>query len=192
MAPAAAVGITSSEDEEAWMESPSGRTVATRAMVALAITAGAAALGVVYLGRGAYDWVKALHVVAIISWMAGMLYLPRLFIYHCDAETGSKQSETFKVMESRLLRVIINPAMVISWVTGIWLAWASGFWQAGWFHGKFAAVLMLSAAHGYLSAATRAFAEDRNQKPPRHWRIVNEVPTVLMLVIVVLVIVKPF
>ncbi len=109
---------------------------ARRAAIALAITAAAAVVAVLVLGRAAYDWVKALHVIAIISWMAGMLYLPRLFIYHCEAETGSKQSETFKVMERRLLRVIINPAMIIAWITGLWLAWASGFWAAGWFHAE--------------------------------------------------------
>ncbi|MGE0768947.1 MAG: protoporphyrinogen oxidase HemJ [Hyphomicrobiaceae bacterium] len=166
--------------------------VAVRAAVALALTA-AAFGGLAYAAEAsAYDWVKALHVIAIISWMAGMLYLPRLFIYHCDAEKGSQQSETFKVMEHRLLRVIINPAMIVAWVAGLWLAWQGGWWKAGWFHGKLLAVLALSGVHGYLSAATRAFAEDRNSKPARHWRIVNEVPTVLMIVIVVLVIVKPF
>lgn len=153
----------------------------------------AAAVGAVaVLGHRAYDWIKALHVIAIIAWMAGMLYLPRLFIYHCDAEAGSKQSETFKVMEQRLLRIIMGPAMGIAWISGLWLAWASGYWTQGWFHGKFLAVILLSAAHGYLSGATRAFGEDRNQKPARHWRIVNEVPTILMIGIVILVIVKPF
>jgi len=163
-----------------------------RAAVALVVTA----LGfgaIAYLaGPAAYDWLKALHVIAIISWMAGMLYLPRLFIYHCDAEKGSKQSETFKVMERRLLRAIINPAMVISWVVGLWLAWQGGWFKAGWFHAKLLAVIALSASHGYLSAAVRAFAEDRNLKSASHWRLVNEIPTVLMIVIVVLVIVKPF
>ncbi|MEZ5855654.1 MAG: protoporphyrinogen oxidase HemJ [Hyphomicrobiaceae bacterium] len=165
---------------------------ARRAAIALAITAAAAVIAVLVFGRAAYDWVKALHVIAIISWMAGMLYLPRLFIYHCEAEAGSKQSETFKIMEGRLLRIIINPAMVISWVTGLWLAWSSGYWQAGWFHLKFLAVLAMSAAHGYFSASARAFAEDRNQKNQLHWRIMNEVPTLLMIAIVILVIVKPF
>jgi protoporphyrinogen IX oxidase len=165
---------------------------AARAGIAVAITAAAGIATVYVLGRGAYDWVKALHVIAIISWMAGMLYLPRLFIYHCDAEKGSRQSETFKVMESRLLRIIINPAMVISWVTGLWLAWQSGFWKVGWFHGKLLLVVAMSAAHGYFSASVRAFAEDRNDKLPRHWRLVNEIPTVLMIGIVILVIVKPF
>ena len=138
------------------------------------------------------DWIKALHVIAIISWMAGLLYLPRLFIYHCDADKGSKQSETFKIMEGRLLRVIMNPAMMFAWVTGMWLAWQSGFYKQGWFHGKFLLVILLSGAHGYLSAGVRAFDEDRNVKPPLHWRIVNEVPTVLMIGIIILVIVKPF
>jgi putative membrane protein len=167
-------------------------TVALRASVALIITA-AAFLALAYAaGSAAYDWVKALHVIAIISWMAGMLYLPRLFVYHCEAEKGSRQSETFKVMEQRLLRVIINPAMILAWVAGLWLVWQGGWYNAGWFHAKLLAVLILSGIHGYLSAATRAFAEDRNAKSTRHWRILNEVPAVLMIVIVVLVIVKPF
>ena len=143
-------------------------------------------------GARAYDWIKAAHVIAIIAWMAGMLYLPRLFIYHCEAEAGSRQSETFKVMEQRLLRVIINPAMAMSWVLGLWLAWQAGWFKAGWFHAKFALVIALSATHGYYSAAVRAFAEDRNTKSSRHWRLMNEVPTILMISIVILVIVKPF
>ena len=163
-----------------------------RAAIALLLTGIGAAAIAFLVGPRAYDWIKALHVVAIISWMAGMLYLPRLFIYHCDAEQGSIQSETFKVMERRLLRAIINPAMGFAWVTGLWLAWQAGYWRDGWFQAKFASVLLLSAAHGYLSAATRAFAEDRNDKSQRHWRIVNEVPTVLMIAIVIFVIVKPF
>lgn len=165
---------------------------ALRAAIALAVTAAAFAAVAYFAGSAAYDWLKALHVIAVMSWMAGMLYLPRLFIYHCDAEPGSKQSETFKVMEGRLLRVIINPAMVISWVLGLWLAWHSGFWQSGWFIAKLLAVIALSASHGYFSAAVRSFAEDRNTRPAGHWRLMNEVPTLLMIVIVVLVIVKPF
>lgn len=165
---------------------------ALRAGIALAITAAGTAAVTVLVGQRAYDWIKALHVIAIVSWMAGMLYLPRLFVYHCAAEKGSVQSETFKIMEHRLLRVIINPAMVFAWVTGLWLAWQSGFYRQGWFHGKFVLVVLLAAAHGYLSAATRAFAEDRNTRGDRHWRIVNEVPTLLMIGIIVLVIVKPF
>ncbi len=156
------------------------------------MTVSFAAALVVVIGDGAYLWIKAIHVIAIISWMAGMLYLPRLFIYHCEAEKGSAQSETFKVMEGRLLRIIINPAMLISWVLGLWLASTGGFFSAPWFHAKLALVIALSAVHGYFSMAVRAFAEDRNERPPRFWRIVNEVPTILMILIVILVIVKPF
>jgi protoporphyrinogen IX oxidase len=139
-----------------------------------------------------YEWIKALHVIAIISWMAAMLYLPRLFVYHCDAEKGSKQSETFKIMERRLLRFISNPAMIVAWLTGLWLVWAGGFHKAGWFMAKFALVLAMSAAHGFFAKWVREFAQDRNTRPARFYRIANEVPTILMIVIVALVIVKPF
>lgn len=165
---------------------------ANRAGIALLITVAAALLLVWLLGNGAYLWIKAFHVIAVIAWMSGMLYLPRLFVYHADTPVGSAQSETFKVMEARLLNIITTPAMVVTWVLGLWLAWSSGFWMAPWLHAKFALVLVLSGLHGYLSAATRAFREDRNTKPARHWRIVNEIPTVLMIGIVILVIVKPF
>ncbi|MCO5064196.1 MAG: protoporphyrinogen oxidase HemJ [Rhizobiaceae bacterium] len=143
-------------------------------------------------GDGFYNWAKAIHVIAVISWMAGMLYLPRLFVYHAEAAKGSPQSETFKVMERRLLRGIINPAMVVSWAFGLWLAWKGFGFMGGWLHAKIFAVLVLSGVHGYLSVAVRRFANDENVRPARHWRIVNEVPTVLMIVIVVLVVVKPF
>lgn len=165
---------------------------AIRAGIALLVTALITAAAIFVLGDRAYLWVKAVHVVAIISWMAGMLYLPRLFIYHCDAEAGSVQSETFKVMERRLLTIIINPAMVISWALGLWLAWQGGFLSSGWFHAKLALALALSGAHGYFSRSVRTFAEDRNTRPASHWRMVNEIPTVLMIAIVILVIVKPF
>ncbi|MER9329298.1 protoporphyrinogen oxidase HemJ [Mesorhizobium sp. M0152] len=139
-----------------------------------------------------YPWAKAIHILAVISWMAGMLYLPRLLVYHADAEKGSVQSETFKVMERRLLRGIINPAMILTWVFGLWLAWKGFAFQGGWLHAKIGAVLLLSAVHGYLAGAVRKFAEDRNEKPAKHWRIVNEIPTLLMIAIVILVVVKPF
>ena len=168
------------------------RTVALRAGVALAITAAATAGAIIYLGADAYAWVKAVHVIAIIAWMAGMLYLPRLFIYHCDAPAGSQMSETFKVMERRLLRIIINPAMVIAWVLGLWLAWQAGVLLSGWFLAKLALVIGMSATHGFLSGATRKFAEDRNTISARQWRMINEVPTLLMIGIVILVVVKPF
>ena len=165
---------------------------AQRAAIALAITVGLTGLAVLILGGGAYVWVKAVHVMAIISWMAGMLYLPRLFVYHAEAGPGSPQSQTFKVMEHRLLTIIMNPAMVIAWVLGLWLAWQSGYLTSLWFLAKLALVLALSAVHGHLSAAVRAFAEDRNTRSAGHWRMLNEVPALLMAGIVILVIVKPF
>jgi putative membrane protein len=140
------------------------------------------------------EWVKALHVISVIAWMAGMLYLPRLFVYHVDAEVGSKQSETFKVMERRLLRGIINPAMIATWVFGLWMI--IGFnavnWSEGWVWLKAALVLLLSAFHGLLVRHWKAFAADRNDKPAKYFRIINEVPTVLMIGIVIAVIVRPF
>lgn len=139
-----------------------------------------------------YDWLKALHVIAVISWMAGLLYLPRLFVYHADAAPGSDKSETFKVMERRLLKAITTPAMIASWILGLTLAWQGGWFKAGWFHGKLALLLLLSASHGFLAACVRRFAEDRNTRPARFYRLINEIPTVLMIGIVVLVIVKPF
>ncbi|WP_420960804.1 protoporphyrinogen oxidase HemJ [Brucella sp. IR073] len=140
----------------------------------------------------AYPWVKAIHVIAVISWMAGMLYLPRLFVYHCAAEPGSVQSETFKAMEQRLLRFIINPAMIVTWIMGLWMAWKIFDFTGGWLHAKLLAVVILSGVHGYFSKAVRLFAADKNTKPASFWRMMNEVPTVLMIIIVILVIVKPF
>lgn len=165
---------------------------AVRAWTALGITVGATALAIVALGEAAYLWVKAIHVFAIIAWMAGMLYLPRLFVYHADAAKGSELSETLKLMEYRLLTIIMNPAMIVAWVLGLWLAWQAGYFASGWMWAKIAAVVALSAVHGMLSASVRRFAEDRNEKPARYWRMLNEVPALLALAIVVLVIVKPF
>lgn len=139
-----------------------------------------------------YEWIKALHIIAVIAWMAGMLYLPRLMVYHCAAEVGSVQSETFKVMERRLLKAIINPAMIVTWLAGLWLVYEGGWYKAGWFHAKFALVLAMSAMHGFLVRWVREFAEDRNTRPARFYRIANEVPTLLMIGIVILVVVKPF
>jgi putative membrane protein len=139
-----------------------------------------------------YLWIKALHVIAVISWMAGMLYLPRLFVYHSEAEIGSDKSETFKIMERRLLRYIINPAMIVAWVSGLWMGWSAFQFQPGWLHVKLVAVVALSAVHGHFAKAVRLFSEDRNPRTSRYWRIMNEVPTLLMIAIVILVIVKPF
>ncbi len=163
-----------------------------RVLVAVAVFAVLLALLFWLFPLSLYAWAKAIHVIAVISWMAGMLYLPRLFVYHVDAEKGSVQSETFKVMERRLLRGIINPAMTVSWGFGLWLAWNGFGFQGGWLHAKIALVVVMSAVHGYLSGAVRKFADDRNVKSARHWRIVNEAPTLLMILIVILVIVKPF
>jgi putative membrane protein len=139
-----------------------------------------------------YEWIKALHVVAVIAWMAGMLYLPRLFVYHCDAETGSKQSETFKVMERRLLKAIINPAMIVTWAAGLYLAWAGHWFSAGWLHTKLFLVLVLSGVHGFFARFVKDFASDQNRFSKGFYRIINEVPAILMIGIVVLVVVKPF
>jgi putative membrane protein len=139
-----------------------------------------------------YEWVKALHVIAVIAWMAGMLYLPRLFVYHSVAEAGSKQSETFKLMEHRLLKAIINPAMAVTWLAGLYLAWAGHWFSAGWLHGKLLLVIAMSGMHGFLGRCVKDFAADRNTRSQRFYRLINEVPTVLMVGIVILVVVKPF
>jgi protoporphyrinogen IX oxidase len=139
-----------------------------------------------------YDWIKAFHVIAVIAWMAGMLYLPRLFVYHCEAPKGSPQSETFKVMERRLLKGIINPAMIATWLLGLTLVWYGGLYWQPWFHAKLVLVLVMSAVHGLYVRYVREFAEDRNTRTQKFYRIINEVPTVLMIGIVILVIVKPF
>jgi protoporphyrinogen IX oxidase len=144
-----------------------------------------------------YGWIKAFHIIAVISWMAGMLYLPRLFVYHCAAEKGSALSETFKMMERRLLRAIINPAMIATWVLGLALGWLGpdshyGWFASGWLQAKLVLVLMLSAVHGLFARWVKAFAADSNRHSQRFYRIINEVPTIIMIVIVILVVLKPF
>jgi putative membrane protein len=140
-----------------------------------------------------YDWIKALHVISIIAWMAGLLYLPRLFVYHCDVAAGSEASETFKVMERRLLRAIMNPAMIAAWIFGIALLVLNpGWFEMGWIHAKLAFVVGLTGVHMMMARWRRAFAEDRNQRPQRFFRIMNEVPTLLMIGVVIFVVVKPF
>lgn len=174
------------------MSAASARTSLVRAVVGVLLTAAVFAALVVWNPDWLYLWMKAAHVIAVIAWMAGMLYLPRLFVYHCEAEPGSKQSETFKVMERRLLNVIINPAMVLVWALGLWLAWTGGFFASGWFHGKLLLVVALSGLHGLFSRCVRDFAADRNQRSQKFYRLINEIPAVLMVGIVILVIVKPF
>ncbi len=144
-----------------------------------------------FLGA-AYPWIKALHILAVISWMAGMLYLPRLFVYHADSQAGSDQSETFKVMERRLLRAIINPAMAVSWLAGLALATHLGVWTEAWFHAKLAMLVAMQVAHASFVHAWRAFAADTNSRSARYFRFMNEVPTLLMIAIVVLAVAKPF
>lgn len=163
-----------------------------RAAVAILVLAGLVAGLFLLDPANLYDWIKAVHVIAVISWMAGMLYLPRLFVYHSQAASGTAESETFKVMERRLLRAIINPAMIATWAAGLWLAWSGFGFMGGWLHAKIALVLAMSGVHGYFSGAVRRFARDADTRSTRHWRLMNEVPTVLMIAIVILVIVKPF
>ena len=141
-----------------------------------------------------YPWTKALHIASMVAWMAGMFYLPRLYVYHCETQSGSTESERFKVMEYRLLRQIINPAMIATWTFGTILVLTPGIvdWGAGWWHIKLASVLAMSGFHGALSKWRRLFLEDRNTKPARFYRIANEVPTLLMLIIVAMVVVRPF
>lgn len=139
------------------------------------------------------EWIKALHVISVIAWMAGMLYLPRLFVYHAVTEKGSAQSETFKVMERRLLRAIMTPAMIATWIFGLGMLHLGIVdWGSGWPWVKAALVLALTAIHGLLARQVKVFARDANDKPQRYFRILNEVPTVLMIGIVIMVIVKPF
>jgi protoporphyrinogen IX oxidase len=163
-----------------------------RAVIAVVVTALLIVGLIIAHPSGLYLWLKAFHVIAVISWMAGMLYLPRLFVYHCGAERGSVLSETFKVMERRLLRIIINPAMVVTWVLGIWLAWDGVWYRAGWLQAKVALVVVMSGLHGLMVRWVRDFAADQNQHSERFFRLINEVPTLLMIAIVILVIVKPF
>lgn len=173
-------------------DSGPGNKARLRAIIALG---GFAALLVglfVLQPESLYLWIKALHVIAVMSWMAALLYMPRLFIYHTDAAPGSEQSETFKMMEQRLLKVIMNPAMMISWVLGLYLAWSVYGFQGGWLHAKLLFVVMLTVVHVCFSRAVRAFQRDENRRTARYWRLMNEAPTLLMILIVIMVVVKPF
>ena len=143
---------------------------------------------------GIYLWLKALHVISVIAWMVGLLYLPRLFVYHSDVPPGSPSSETFKVMEKRLLRVIMTPAMLSSWLFGLGLLVSSPAvsWDSGWLHVKLFFVVVMSVLHGMMARWRRDFADDANRHEARFYRVLNEVPTVLMVVIVLAVVIKPF
>jgi putative membrane protein len=141
-----------------------------------------------------YPWIKAAHIVSVVAWMAGLLYLPRLFVYHAGARRGSSAAETLKVMERRLLRGIMHPALVATYLFGILLALTPGMvdWSRGWIHMKLAAVLGLTVIHGFLTYCQRRFAGDRGLPSARFFRILNEIPTALLILIVIMVVVKPF
>ena len=139
-----------------------------------------------------YEWVKALHVISIIAWMAGLLYLPRLYVYHSKTPVGGELSDTLKVMERRLLRAIMNPAMIASWIFGLWSASLIDAWSDGWFHVKLLCVVLLTVCHMMMAAQRKKFERDENTHTHVYFRIFNEVPTLLMVVIVIFVIVKPF
>ena len=139
-----------------------------------------------------YLWIKALHIVAVVCWFAGLFYLPRLFVYHASLPPGSEaQSATFKVMERRLLKAIMNPALIATWLFGVALAWMSGFYASPWLQAKFALVLAMTGIHGWLARMVKDFAADRNTRGHKFYRVLNEVPTLLMIGIVILAIVKP-
>ena len=140
-----------------------------------------------------YLWIKAFHVIAMVAWMAGLFYLPRLFVYHADAEKGSELSETLKVMEYRLLKIIMAPAMGVVWTLGLLMLLLNpDLLKQGWMHTKLLAVFLMSGYHGVLAKNVRVFAADQNEKSDKYFRIINEIPTVLLLIIVIMVIVKPF
>lgn len=169
-----------------------GRKAGRKAMVAIAIVL-VLAVGAWWLQPGwLYPWIKVLHVVAVISWMVGLFYLPRLFVYHADAGSAGEPAATFVVMEQRLLKVIMGPAMMVSWVAGLWLAW-SGFGFSGlWLWLKIAGVIGLTGFHVFLSRAAKRFARGENAMTARQWRMANEIPTILLVVVIIMVIIKPF
>lgn len=169
-----------------------GRRARLRAFVAIGLFVALLAGLLLFKPDDLYLWIKALHIIAVMSWMAALLYMPRLFIYHTDAAPGSEQSETFKMMEQRLLKVIMNPAMMISWGLGLYLAWTVHGFQGGWLHAKLLFVVLLTGVHMLFSRAVRAFGRDENTRSARYWRLMNEAPTLLMILIVIMAVVKPF
>lgn len=144
------------------------------------------------LSGDAFLWVKALHIISIISWMAGLLYLPRLFVYHTQAGVGSELSETLKIMERRLLRAIMNPAMIASWIFGLIMVLELEAWDQGWLHAKLTGVVLMTGMHMVMASWRRDFAEDENTRSHKYYRVANEVPTVLMIAVVIFVVVEPF
>jgi putative membrane protein len=169
-----------------------GNKARARAFIVIALFLALIAALLTWQPDNLYLWIKALHLIAVMSWMAALLYMPRLFIYHTDAAPGSQQSETFKMMEQRLLKVIMNPAMMITWLLGLYLAWSVYGFQGGWLHAKLLLVVILTGVHFLFSRAVRAFARDENTRSARYWRLMNEAPTLLMILIVIVAVVKPF
>ena len=140
-----------------------------------------------------YDWIKAAHVISVLAWMSGMMYLPRLYVYHSESVTGSEKSETFKVMERRLYRGILTPAMIATWVFGLAMVFHGLIdWSQGWPWVKAAFVIALSGVHGFYGKLLKDFAADKNTRASKFYRAINEVPFVLAIVIVIMVIVRPF
>ncbi|MDY8109006.1 protoporphyrinogen oxidase HemJ [Fulvimarina sp. 2208YS6-2-32] len=157
-------------------------------IVALAVIGGV----LWFIPQEAYPWIKSIHIFAVVAWMAALLYLPRLFVYHTEAGPKTPQSETFKIMERRLLRGIGTPSMIVTWAAGLWLAAKMFEFQGGWLGAKMLLVVVLTALHMFLAASLRKFSNDENTRSSKFWRITNEVPAVLLAVIIVLVVVKPF
>ena len=169
-----------------------GRRARNKAFGWIVLVVALAIAGVYFQPAWIYPWLKVLHVAAVISWMVGLFYLPRIFVYHSEADQGGTTSATFTVMEARLVKVIMTPAMMVAWASGLWLAW-DGFGFAGvWLWVKIGAVVGLTVFHVYLSRAVKRFGSGTNRLTARQWRMVNEIPTVLMLLVLVMVIVKPF
>jgi protoporphyrinogen IX oxidase len=140
-----------------------------------------------------YEWLRALHIISVIAWMAGMLYLPRLFVYHAATAKGSDTSETFKTMERRLLKIIINPAMILGFVFGaLMLAANPALLEAPWMHVKLTCVFLMAGLHGYFAKTVKIFARDQNTRPPKFYRLLNEAPTLFMVVVVFMAVVEPF
>lgn len=139
-----------------------------------------------------YQWLLVAHIVSLIAWMAGIFYLPRLFVYHADCVSGSEKSEIFKIMERRLLKAIMTPAMISTWVFGLWIAIEGAHFQSGWLHTKLFLVILLSAFHGFCAKWMKEFAADKSKRTAKFFRFANEIPTVLMVLIVILVVIKPF
>jgi len=169
-----------------------GRRASVKALATVAILVVLAIAGMVFNPPWLYDWIKVLHVAAVISWMVGLFYLPRLFVYHSEAQRGSEPAATFEIMERRLIKVIMGPAMMVSWLAGLWLAWDGFAFVGVWLWLKLAFVVGLTVFHVLLSKAARRFAAGENSLTARQWRMMNEVPTVLMLLALIMVVVKPF